>query len=118
MTSEARDYLTMDAKIIVSRPTLQDAIYALAPRGGRKEIIATLGRPVTWGLIQHWMAGRRRVPAWAVERIQAHLAAQSEAVAEAASGGRGAHCARRWRAYHARRAREKDEQARKENGQL
>ncbi len=118
VTSESRSYLAMDAKIIGTRPTIRDAIYALAPQGGRKEIIAALGRPITWGAIRHWMEGRKPIPQWAVERIQAQLAARSEVVAQAASAGHGAHCAAHWRAYHARRAREKDEQARKEKGTI
>jgi hypothetical protein len=86
--------------------------------GEPHEVLAILDRPITWDNVRHWMAGRRRVPQWAVERIQAHLAERSKAIASAGAGTRGHNCAPFWRAYHARRAREKDEQARKEKGQL
>lgn len=99
-----------------TRPTIRDAIYALAPKGGRKDILAALGRPITWGTVRHWMEGRRSVPAWAVERIQAHLAARAAVVAASASLPRGENGKQHLPAYRARRAREKDEQARKEKG--
>lgn len=78
-----------------------------------------LGRDVSWGLVQHWIHGRTPLPQWAADRLGAKLQALAAPIAPAiAKESRAQQGARHWRAYHARRARERDEQARKEKGEL
>lgn len=41
--------------------------------GLRKSVLGALGRPMTWGGVQHWLSGRVKFPVWAAEAMHAKL---------------------------------------------
>jgi hypothetical protein len=61
-------------------PSLRDVLHAAAGSKSRADILAMLGRPLTWGAVSHWLSGRRPMPSWAVERVQRRLRAMQERV--------------------------------------
>ena len=114
----ARDYLGYWAEMEGS-PDTRQALWMAAASQRRADIIAAIGRPITWGLVSHWIKGRKPMPQWAIDNLCARLDSAAMALRNrAAKATKEEQGARHWRAYHARRAREKDEQARKEKGQL
>ena len=99
------------------KPTLREVIRSVAP-DGRAALIALLGRNIASPNVSQWLSGRRRVPPWAVDRMRARLQAMDAVLVASKSGDRSVLLSRHWRAYHARRARERDEQAKKEKGEI
>lgn len=41
--------------------------------GRHKGFLSSVGRPLTWGAVKHWKAGRNRLPAWAARAMAAQL---------------------------------------------
>jgi hypothetical protein len=76
------------------------------PNGSRRAILARLNNQVTWGAVCHWRKGRRKPPAWVIERFQ-------PGPVEASRGWIGAEYLAAWKA---RKAREED--AKKEAAEL
>lgn len=54
--------------------------------GHRRAVLAILPRPVTWGAVQHWKTGRKRMPVWACEALADYL--ERRAAADLALAGR------------------------------
>jgi hypothetical protein len=57
-----------------SPTTFERAIKALAPSGSRREIRALFGNRASWAAIQHWKAGRRDPPQWAIDCLRERVA--------------------------------------------
>lgn len=41
--------------------------------GRYRGFLSSMGRPLTWSAVQHWKAGRNRLPAWAARAMAAQL---------------------------------------------
>lgn len=84
-------------------PNLKLALIAAAGSSKRADILAMLGRPVTWCLVRHWVRGRAKMPAWAIAAVRARLSVLDAIVVASQSRERGDVGREHWRAYHARR---------------
>lgn len=99
---------TIDRDPIGSRVTIRDVLMTAAGCHSRAAVLALLGRPISWGMVQHWMSGRKRMPSWAVERVCERLASLQDAVLAAKATRRGEIGKRTLGAYWAHRRASQD----------
>lgn len=52
----------------------------------RRGFLASLGRAMTWGAVQHWRHGRRRMPSWAALVLAEQLEERARVASELATG--------------------------------
>lgn len=75
--SGRRDYNRWLAARSVSLPFDRVITFMLRVHSSR-DILAELGNRCTWQAVAHWRAGRRRPPAWVLERLAELLRADYE----------------------------------------
>lgn len=56
------------------RTNFERAIRSLVPLGTRAEILALFDNRAHWKTIDHWLAGRRGPPQWAIDRLRERTA--------------------------------------------
>lgn len=92
-----------------SREAIRAAIRGASRADGHAAVMVMLGREVSWGLVQHWMSGRRSMPGWAVDRVCERLEALQAAVQAVRGQDRGQVGKRILMAYNANRRASKDQ---------